>query len=407
MHTGGGITTPSGFTTPLSAVRCLSVAEPRGLRSGIVRGIAESEEPVGSVYARLMTTQPVTPARTPFTRPSATGVGSLPGQDTAESVRLVMGELGERPGMPFLPELPGRGVGADMVGRSTSLLVDLYAEVQPSGWRIADRPGRDHRRARSYLSNDLDLLEEHTQGYAGPLKIQAVGPWTLASTVELPHGDKLLADAGAVRDVAASLAEGLRLLGEDVHKRVPGAQLILQLDEPALPGVLKGTVPTASGFGRLRSVEESVARDLLRTVIEGVRGSGSGSSSGGAQDSVIVHCCAPDVPFDSLRNAGVDGISFDLSLLSERHDEVLGGLIEGGVPLYVGVVPSTAPANVPPFKALADRVLALRRLGFSAQRVAESVIVTPTCGLAGASPAWARRALKLCRDTARALEEVD
>lgn len=316
----------------------------------------------------------------------------------AESVRLVMGELGERPGVPFLPELPQRGAGADMVGRGTSFLVELFAEVQPSGWRIADRPGRDHRRARSYVSRDLDLLEEYTQGYAGPLKLQVAGPWTLAASVELPHGDKLLADAGAVRDVAASLAEGLRVHAEDVRKRVPGAQLVIQVDEPALPGVLKGTVPTASGFGKLRVIEESVARDVLRTVIDGAR-------SGGA--AVIVHCCAPDVPFGTLRDAGAEGISFDLSLLSERHDDVLGELIEGGTLLFAGVVPATDPGRVPAVSSLVDRVAALRRLGFAPQRIAESVIVTPSCGLAGASPAWARRALKLAQDTARALEELD
>ena len=334
----------------------------------------------------------------------------------AESVRLVMGELGEQPGMPFLPELPGRGVGADLVGRGTSFLVELFAEVQPSGWRITDRPGRDHGRARSYLSSDLDLLEEYTQGYVGPLKIQVAGPWTLAASVELPYGDKLLADVGAVRDVAASLAEGLRLHAEDMRKRVPGAQLVIQLDEPALPGVLRGTVPTASGFGKLRVVEENLARDVLRTVVDGARsGGGSGEAQGGQRGgkesgtgtAVIVHCCAPDVPFGLLRGAGADGISFDMSLLGERHDEALGELIEGGALLFAGVVPATDPGRVPAVTALAERVTALRRLGFSVQRIAESVIVTPSCGLAGASPAWARRALKLSRDTARALEELD
>lgn len=330
---------------------------------------------------------------------------------------MVMGELGERPGVPFLPELPQRGVGADMVGRGTALLVDLYAEVQPSGWRIADRPGRDHGRARSHLSSDLDLLEEYTQGYVGPLKIQAVGPWTLAAVVELPYGDKLLADTGAVRDIAESLAEGLRLHLADVRKRVPGAQVILQLDEPALPGVLRGSVPTASGFGSLRAVDESVMRELLRTVVEGVRvgdnASDAASSTGTASVTpVIVHCCAPDVPFDTLRRAGVTGISFDMALLNERHDEVLGELIESQVLLWAGIVPSTdpvsaAPGVMPSVKALTDRVLALRRLGFSGPRIAESVVVTPSCGLAGASPGWARRALKLGRDTARALEELD
>ena len=36
----------------------------------------------------------------------ATGVGSLPGTDPAEAVRIVVGEL---PDLPHLPELPGRG----------------------------------------------------------------------------------------------------------------------------------------------------------------------------------------------------------------------------------------------------------------------------------------------------------
>jgi methionine synthase II (cobalamin-independent) len=328
-----------------------------------------------------------------------------------EAIRMVMGELGEPPGLPFLPELPQRGVGADMIGRGAAFLVDLYAEVQPSGWRIADRPGRDHGRARSHLSSDLDLLEEFTQGYAGSLKIQAAGPWTLAAAVELPHGDKLLADSGAVRDVAASLAEGLRLHVADVRKRVPAAQVILQLDEPALPGVLRGTVPTASGFGSLRAVEENVARELLRTVIDGVRFGDPADAA--LATPIVVHCCAPDVPFDTLRRAGATGISFDMALLRERHDEALGELIESRVLLFAGIVPSTDPASAnpgvrpPAVKALAERVLALRRLGFSGPRLAESVIVTPSCGLAGASPGWARRALGLCRDTARALEELD
>ncbi|MFD0889521.1 methionine synthase, partial [Streptosporangium algeriense] len=56
---------------------------------------------------------------------SATGVGSHPGQDHEEAIRVVFGELSA---LPYLPELPGRGVGADMIGRSASLLVELAVE---------------------------------------------------------------------------------------------------------------------------------------------------------------------------------------------------------------------------------------------------------------------------------------
>jgi methionine synthase II (cobalamin-independent) len=284
-----------------------------------------------------------------------------------------------------------------MVGRGAGLLVDLFAEVQPSGWRIADRPGRDHGRAMSYLSSDLDLLEEHTQGYSGLLKVQVAGPWTLAAAIELSYGDKMLADAGAVRDLTASLAEGLRNHLRALRRCVPGARFVLQLDEPSLPGALAGTVPTASGFGSLRAVEPAVAREQLRTVIEAV------------DVPVVVHCCAPDVPIELIRGAGADGVSLDFALLSENFDDTLAEAIEAETMLFAGVVPALDPAEprTVSVKALDDRVLTLRRLGFPPARIARTVAVTPSCGLAGASPAWSRRALKLVSDAARALEEVE
>ncbi|NUR29776.1 MAG: methionine synthase [Catenulispora sp.] len=330
--------------------------------------------------------------------PRATGIGSLPGTDTGAAHRLVFDEL---PDLPFLPELPARGVGADMIGRGTALLVELHAEVQPSGWRLTDRPGRDARRAASFLRQDLDFLEENAQEFTGTLKVQAVGPWTLASTLELRHGDRMLSDLGAVRELAESLTEGLKQHLAEVKKRAPGAAaVVLQLDEPALPGVLKGTVPTASGFGRLRAVEEPVARETLAKLIDAVKDAGT---------DVAVHCCAPDVPIDLLRKAGAQYVSFDalasgLDTESPR-DEQLGEAIEAGVGLMLGVVPALDPARAPSVNQLLDKVLSLTRLGFSVQQLAEATTITPTCGLAGATPPWARQALVLAHRTADALAD--
>ncbi len=321
----------------------------------------------------------------------------------AAAIRLVFDGLGGAPGVPYLPELPARGVGADLAGRGLALLVDLVAEVAPSGWRVADRPGRDYGRALSHLRRDLDDLEERTQGYEGPLKVQAVGPWTLAATVELKHGDKFLADRGACRDLAESLAQGVAEHLAELRRRVPGAKLVLHLDEPALPGVLRGSVPTASGFGRLRAVEEPVARQTLQQVIDVV------GKSAADEVPVVIHCCAPDVPFDTLRGAGASAIAVDWSLLRTRQDETIAELVEAGVGLYAGVVPSLDPATaVPPkYQDIVDSILALRRVGLSARQLADVVTVTPSCGMAGASPQWASRAQQLCMDTARALADVD
>lgn len=317
----------------------------------------------------------------------ATGVGSLPGDDPREAVRMVLDLL---PDLPFLPELPARGPHADLAGRSASLLADLPVDLQPAGWRLVPRGSRDGRLARDLVSRDLDALEEAVQGGGPPaLKVQCAGPWTLAALLELPRGDRVLSDAGAVDDLVQSLAEGLRQHLADLSRRLPGTRLVLQLDEPSLPAVLAARIPTASGFGTLRAPGEQRASAVLAQVLE-------------VSDDVVVHCCAPSPPVALLQKAGARAVSLDATLLTPRDDDVLGEAVDAGLGLLLGVVPSTdAPLGQP-----ADRVTALwRRLGFPAERLASTVVVTPTCGLAGASPAWARRALEACVETARRLGE--
>ncbi len=326
-----------------------------------------------------------------FRFPGATGVGSLPGGDAREAAKTVTGTFED---FPFLAELPARGPGADMIGRTAGMLVELYARVEPSGWRLGDRPGRDTKRARSWLGEDLDALEEFTQGYEGDLKVQAVGPWTLAAALELRNGEAALADPGACRDLAGSLAEGLRLHLAEVRRRVPGARTVLQLDEPSLTAVLRGQVRTASGYRTHRSVDRQLVEATLRDVV--------GVNDGGP---VVVHSCAPDVPFALLRRAGAAAVSFDFSLLTERDDEAIGEAVEGGLRLFTGVVPGTdGPLSDPAGSVMGVRTL-WRRLGLHPGLLAEAVTVTPACGLAGASPAWARQALAHCVRAARSLAD--
>ncbi|MEU6211210.1 methionine synthase [Streptomyces sp. NPDC047023] len=320
----------------------------------------------------------------------ATGVGSLPGGDAREAAKTATGSFED---FPYLPELPARGPGADMIGRSTGLLVDMYAHVEPSGWRIGDRPGRDTRRARSWLGEDLDALEEFTQGYTGRLKVQAVGPWTLAAALELHGGEAMLQDAGACRDLAGSLAEGLREHLADVRKRIPGAEIVLQLDEPSLTAVLLGRVRSASGYRTYRAVDRQVVEGTLREVFAVHDG------------EVFVHSCAPEVPFGLLRRAGAAGVSFDFSLLTEREDDAIGEAVEAGTKLFAGVVPGTdAPLSDPGGSVMGVRKL-WRRLGLAPGTLSESVVVTPSCGLAGASPAYARAVQAHCVRAARSLAD--
>src|SRR5699024_12303415 len=97
-----------------------------------------------------------------------------------------------------------------MIGRTAGLLVDLPVEVRPSGWRVADRAGRDLRRAATLMSHDLDALTEHAHDYNGPLKIQVAGAWTLTASIELRSVQRMGSDPGAVRDPAHTHGAGDR-----------------------------------------------------------------------------------------------------------------------------------------------------------------------------------------------------
>ncbi|GHB73422.1 MULTISPECIES: methionine synthase [Streptomyces] len=325
----------------------------------------------------------------------ATGVGSMPGGDAREAAKTVAGTFeGPETGMPFLAELPARGPGADMIGRTAGMLAELYARVEPSGWRLGDRPGRDTKRARSWLGEDLDAMEEFTQGYQGPLKVQAVGPWTLAAALELRNGEVALSDPGACRDLAGSLAEGLREHLAEVRRRVPGADVVLQLDEPSLFAVLSGRVRSASGYRTHRAVDRQLVEAALRDVVA--------VQAGGP---VVVHSCAPDVPFALLRRAGASAVSFDFALLTERDDDTIGEAVEGGTKLFAGVVPGTDAALSDPAGSVMGVRTLWRRLGLNPGLLTDAVTLTPSCGLAGASPEYARRALAHCARAARSLAD--
>jgi hypothetical protein len=324
----------------------------------------------------------------------------MPGHDPLEASAIVVGEL---PDLPHLPELPGRGLGADIIGRTAALLVDLPIEVVPSGYRITARPGHHHRTATDMIRRDIDALEETIERSGvrpRVLKVQVTGPWTLTAGIELPRGHRALTDQGALREFADSLGEGIKVHAAEVSRRI-GVPVVVQIDEPSLPTVLAGGLKTASGYGMIPAVAEPEARDVLGRVIEAARSA--------TDQPVIVHCCAPRPPVALLRAAGADALALDATLLdgipAALSDE-LGEAWDAGITMLLGLVPSTDPRR--PFtldEAAAPALRLVDRLGFPRTLLASSAIPTPTCGLAGATDAWAKRALALVRDVGKAFVE--
>lgn len=315
----------------------------------------------------------------------STGIGSFPGTDIADAIKISFAEC---PELPFLPELPDRGAPAAMIGRSTAWLSGLAVDLQPAGWRLTDASGVDHRRARGMLRSDLDYLEEQAQGYGGVIKYAVAGPWTLAASLEKPRGDKVLSDHGARADVAASLAEGVVELITEIGRRLPDTTAILQLDEPLLPAVLAGRITTSSGFSRHRAVEPSEVSTTITGIVDALRAAGAG---------VWLHCCADDVPVRLLAGTGIDLLAVDLGRATTGTWDALGPAMEGGLRLGAGALD---PSSTTTPDEVADRVLRpIRTLGLD-PAVSSRMVLTPGCGLAGQDRGTAVRSLSALRTAA-------
>jgi len=308
---------------------------------------------------------------------------------------MVIGELHT---LPHLVELPGRGVGADMIGRAGALLVDIGIDMVPRGYRIAAGRSAVVRRAASLLDEDIDALEEAWEkaglrGAQRTVKVQAPGPITLAAQLELPNGHRAITDPGAVRDLAGSLAEGVAAHRAQVARRLD-TPVVVQFDEPSLPAALQGRLTGVTSLNPVHPVDESLATALLDECVVAVGG------------EVALHSCASGLPWKMLQRGAIGAVSVDVSTLAAADLDGVGEFVESGRTVMLGVIPSTAPERRPSLEEVAQSASSITdRLGFARSVLRERIGITPTCGLAGATQEWARTAIELAQKAADAFAE--
>lgn len=324
---------------------------------------------------------------------AATGIGSWPGTNPRTAAEVVVGELHR---LPYLPELPDRGVGADLIGRAGALLVDVAIDTVPRGYRIVARPGAVTRRAVSLLGEDLDAFEESWEKAGGAqsgraVKVQAPGPITLAAQLELPNGHRAITDPGAVRDLTSSLAEGMAIHRAEVARRL-GTTVVVQFDEPLLPVALAGRLSGVTTLSPVHPVDAARAIGLLDECAAAVGG------------EVLLHCCAADVPWEVLQRSIITAVSIDPAVLDDRGRDGLGEFVDSGRVAVLGLLPGTAADRAPTYEELAAAAAAVTdRLGFPRAVLGERIGLSPVCGLAGAQQVWARAATRIVQRAADAL----
>ena len=243
-------------------------------------------------------------------------------------------------------------------------------------------------------TRDLDQLTEQAAGYTGPLKVQAAGPWTLAASVDLPIGRP--AAARPRRGPRPGRVAGRRAARARRRRRRPGARRARCCSSSTSRRCRRcwpGGCATESGLGTLRAVE----RDR-----RGQRAAGGRRAPRACRWWSIA--ARRTYRWMSCATAGAAAVALDLGLVADL--DALGEAIDAGLGLFAGAAP-TPPAGAGPSAAqVADRVRDLwRKLGFPLAQLPEQVVVTPACGLAGASGAQARAVLQACRDAGRRLRD--
>ena len=167
-----------------------------GSKSSCAIRLADDRPLCDDLLDRSGMTQPLWPAG------AATGLGSMPGTDIRAALQAVLDEV---PDFIHLPELPARGPGAELVGRTAGLLVDLPVQLYAGRWQIADHPGRDLRRTADLWERDPDALTER----GGELRVWAT-PWheervlpALRALLELPFEHVVVSHGEPLHDRAA------------------------------------------------------------------------------------------------------------------------------------------------------------------------------------------------------------
>ncbi len=282
-----------------------------------------------------------------------TGVGSLPHRDPHEAARFVL----DTTDVPYLPQLPHRHPAESMLAQWGDGLAGCGMEPGGLGLRFGAPPG-DRGEAFGGAAALLDALPRLT-----PLvKTQATGPVTLAMAA-LAGGAPA---AGLWDAIVAGLTARIRDHLAWIARRLPAADVLVALDEPALAGLRRPDFPVGWDEARQALAETVAALDV----------------------AAGIHCCG-EADWALVAGLAPAFVSWDVAALGPDFAQAAPAVavaVGAGMGIMWGVVPTTAPP-LPDAGELVDRY---RRVegellvaGAPAARLGTGGFLTPACGLAG------------------------
>lgn len=310
----------------------------------------------------------------------ATGIGHLPHCDPSDAVEFV---LRHTPRLPFAPSLPARSLREAMVAQAStgiagitvhgdgSLVIDEAAMDPEAPFSDPDFAGDAYVGLRAFLTAMADR--------DGPIKVSLTGPVTLGVALHA---------AGVEVDLAFTVAGAVvrrraRALVDHVMRRVPQAQLVVFVDEPAMARL------TEPGF----PIGPSEGVDLV-----------SGTLAVIERDAITgLHCCEP-ADYRLLLGAGPRILSVPVDGGIERHAGIVGDHLDRGGWIAWGAVPTDGPVGPTverSWRRLSGVWRDLSAEGCDPVLLRTQAIITPVCGLARHGVTQAEHVMELTNRLAR------
>ncbi|HEY6532825.1 MAG TPA: hypothetical protein VIY72_11005 [Acidimicrobiales bacterium] len=314
----------------------------------------------------------------------ATGIGHLPHCDPGDAVEFVLRHSSRLPSAPSLPARSRRegmvaqaatGIAGVVVEDDGSLSIDEAAMDPEAPFADVDFTGDAWVGLRAFLTAVADR--------DGPIKVSLTGPVTLGVALHAAGVDVDLAFAVA----EATVRHRARALVDHVMRRVPQAELVVFVDEPAMAGLTDTSFP----IGPTEGV------DLV-----------SGTLAVLEHDAVTgLHCCAP-ADYRLLLAAGPRVLSVPVDAGIELCGGLVGDHLDRGGWVAWGAVPTDGPVG-PMVERLWRRLMAvwcdLSADGCDPMLLRTQAIITPVCGLSHHGVTQAEHVMELTGRLAARLQD--
>ena len=155
--------------------------------------------------------------------------------------------------------------------------------------------------------------------------------------------------------------------------------------------MLEGSLPTSSGFGRVRAVDPQVVMRGLESVLAAHTG------------RTVVHCCHASAPLPLLRATGAGALAIDLTAATPARWESVAATLDAGTGVWVGCLPTDGSGTDQGARALV--LDGFERSGLQPATPCTGWSCHPPAGSPGSHRRGPRRVLRTALDTARRLGE--